>query len=165
MAPRKWMARATSSLPVPLSPETSTGVRVSFSREIMRRTSWMFAEAPMIPSRLSSVLTRSRKNAFFVTKRFFDVVVGAELHGIDGGLNGTMAGHDSDFGMRKQSLCLTQKFDTGLRGELEVGEDQVGSFLLDTSDRGFDAFGLAAGIAERISDRHTQLANALLIGD
>ena len=39
MAPRKSIARATSSLPVPLSPETSTGVRESFKRETMRSTS------------------------------------------------------------------------------------------------------------------------------
>ena len=38
MVPRKCSARATSSLPVPLSPEIRTGVRVSLSREIMRRT-------------------------------------------------------------------------------------------------------------------------------
>ena len=37
--PRKWMARATSSLPVPLSPVIRTGVRLSLRRETIRRTS------------------------------------------------------------------------------------------------------------------------------
>ena len=36
--PRKCSARATSSLPVPLSPQISTGVRVSLSRETSRST-------------------------------------------------------------------------------------------------------------------------------
>ena len=73
-APRKWMARATSSLPVPLSPEINTGVRVSFSREIMRSTSCMPAEVPMIPSRFSSVLTFSRRKAFSLTRRTFSAM-------------------------------------------------------------------------------------------
>src|SRR6266581_2163955 len=68
------MARAASSLPVPLSPAINTGVRVSFSREIMRKTSWIFAELPMIPSRFSSVVTLSRKNSFSVTRRTFSAM-------------------------------------------------------------------------------------------
>ena len=43
------MARATNSLPVPLSPVISTGVRVSCRRETTRSTSWILADEPTIP--------------------------------------------------------------------------------------------------------------------
>src|ERR1700733_6102183 len=34
-------------------------------------------------------------------KGFLDVIVGALAHGVDGGFNRTMAGHDGDFGARQ----------------------------------------------------------------
>src|SRR5207302_11059248 len=109
--PRKWRARAASSFPVPLSPEMSTGVRVSLSREIMRSTSWMCDELPMMPSRLSAAVTLAQKLVFrdkvhffrhalqqqahfLHAKRFFDVVVGPQLHGVHGGFDRSMPGHD-----------------------------------------------------------------------
>ena len=47
---RLWIARATSSLPVPLSPVTSTRVSCPATRRIVWNTSRMPREVPMIPS-------------------------------------------------------------------------------------------------------------------
>ena len=48
--PEKWRARATSSLPVPLSPVTTTEASAFFSRAIMLRTCRMAALLPWRPS-------------------------------------------------------------------------------------------------------------------
>ena len=64
------MARATNSLPVPLSPETSTGVRVSFKpRDHSQHILNVCRDAPINPveHRLPH-LTRAQ-NSFSVTRR------------------------------------------------------------------------------------------------
>ena len=66
------MARATSSLPVPLSPVIRTGVCVSFRREIMRSTSWIFADAPTMPcSSVFRVHALAQKFVLFHQANFF----------------------------------------------------------------------------------------------
>jgi hypothetical protein len=69
---------------------------------------------------------------FFDTERFFDIVVGAELHGVNGGFDGAMPRHDCDFRAWKERLGLPKKFDARLRGKLQVGEDEIGCLLLDS---------------------------------
>src|SRR5207248_2467783 len=68
------MARATSSLPVPLSPVISTGVRVSFKRATNRSTSWIFVDEPTMALSCISVLTCSRSVWFSITRRTFSAV-------------------------------------------------------------------------------------------
>src|SRR5580704_2368341 len=54
---------------------------------------------------------------FFDAKGLFDVVVGTKFHGIDGRLDGAMAGHDGDFGSGHQRFDLAQEFDARLAGK------------------------------------------------
>ena len=46
---RSWMARATSSLPVPVSPVMRTVLRDSATSSSLRMTSWMALLRPTIP--------------------------------------------------------------------------------------------------------------------
>ena len=46
---RSWMARATSSLPVPVSPVMSTVLRVRATRSMVEMTSSMARLVPTIP--------------------------------------------------------------------------------------------------------------------
>ena len=46
---RSWMARASSSFPVPVSPITSTVLLDSATRSACRMTSWMTRLRPTIP--------------------------------------------------------------------------------------------------------------------
>ena len=54
-------------------------VRVSLRREIIRNTSWILAEVPMMPPRFSSASTRSRKNWFSLPGAPFPPCVAADM--------------------------------------------------------------------------------------
>ena len=60
----KWIARATSSLPVPDSPVISTleSVRATFS--IRRKTCWMLSPLPMMFSKLYLSRNSRRRKRF-----------------------------------------------------------------------------------------------------
>ena len=112
---RSWMARATSSLPVPLSPSTSTEESVGATRSTMRSTSSICglrgddaAERPGAGSSWARRATFSRRSWPFSaalriedvqlldSRRLGQVVVGAELHGLHRGGHLLEAGHDDD---------------------------------------------------------------------
>ena len=61
---RSWMARATSSLPTPLSPETSTVVRDGATRSMSEKSSRIGALFPIIPP------LRVRSASFFRSETF-----------------------------------------------------------------------------------------------
>ena len=99
------MLRATSSLPVPLSPCTSTGLSLAATRVIMASTSRISALSPTIvgqpvPAVMTSLSAEfSRRSAFFsaalaTTSRssaflhgLANEVVGAEPHRLHGRLD------------------------------------------------------------------------------
>jgi len=56
---------------------------------------------------------------------FGDVVVGAELHGGDGGGDGGVAGHEEDIDAGFAGIDLEEEVETGHGGQDEVGEDDV----------------------------------------
>ena len=118
----------------------------------------MLADVPMMPSRFSSVLTRSRKNQanffrhalqqqahLFHAKRLLDVVISAKLHGIDCGFDGAVAGHNGHFRTRQQALDLPQEFDARLGRELEVGQHEVRYIRIEAREGSFRAFRFDAG--------------------
>src|SRR6266852_1623679 len=65
---------------------------------------------------------------FFHAEGFFDVIVGPQLHGIDGGFDGAVAGHDGYFGARQKNLDLAKQLNPAESRKLEIGEDKVGDF-------------------------------------
>ena len=60
-APSRWMACAASSLPVPLSPSTSTGASTVATLRIDANTSCMRALVPSMPSKSEAVCCRSSR--------------------------------------------------------------------------------------------------------
>ena len=56
---RLWIARATSSLPVPLSPTISTGAIVAATRSMRVKTSRIRREPPTMPSKTSEPVSAS----------------------------------------------------------------------------------------------------------
>ena len=124
------MARATSSLPVPLSPSTSTDGSVGATRSTRRRTSsirglrvddaagrpgslelgaqdHVLAQEPALLGRLADRGCRAPR----CLRRLGQVVVGAELHGLDRGGHLLEAGHDDDLRGLREILQLAQHLD------------------------------------------------------
>ena len=60
-APRRWMAWAASSLPVPLSPSTSTGASTVATLRIEANTSCIRGLVPSMPSKAEAVCCRSSR--------------------------------------------------------------------------------------------------------
>ena len=112
---RSWSARATSSLPVPLSPVTSTVASVSATRAMI---SWTFCIAGLVADELGARLRRARPRRggaspprggarFWSARstattscvdleRLGDEVVGAGAHRGDRGLERAERGDDDD---------------------------------------------------------------------
>ena len=84
----RWMLRATSSLPVPLSPCTSTGLSLTATRAITARTSRISGLLPTMVGRPSRrVMTSlsaefSRRSAFFSKAFSTTSRSSAFLHGL-----------------------------------------------------------------------------------
>src|SRR5579885_103613 len=64
LTPRKWIDRATSSLPVPLSPSTKTGCRCWLTFSIILYTRCIFGEIPINPPKPGRVRSCSRRTRF-----------------------------------------------------------------------------------------------------
>ena len=67
--PATWIARATSSLPVPLSPVIRMLIRVSLTRSIRSNTACMASEVPMMFWYWSRSLSSSRSARFSLVNR------------------------------------------------------------------------------------------------
>ncbi|KFF34154.1 hypothetical protein G039_0319170 [Pseudomonas aeruginosa VRFPA01] len=59
----RWQARASSSLPVPVSPRISTLAEVSPTLAISSRSAWIAGERPMIRCARSCLPANWRRNA------------------------------------------------------------------------------------------------------
>ena len=113
---RSWRARATRSLPVPLSPSIRMVASVIATVEMRWKTSRMAGDAPTISPIRSAVRPRSssRRRAFsassarsrpsrstsrdhcLVAERLLDVVRRADPHGLDRLLDRPVPGHEDD---------------------------------------------------------------------
>ena len=149
---RAWMLRATTSLPVPLSPVTSTVVRVGASFSTSWRTSRMGGDSPRISSPPAAprpdlvaeepVLGHERP----VLERLLEhqaellhleglqhVVVGPELHGLHGVLGGGEGGHDHHLGPGRLGLHGAEQVEPRLAAEPQVAHHQVGLALAEAA--------------------------------
>ena len=100
---------------------------------------------------------------FFDAEGFFDVVVSTQFHGVNGGFNRTVAGHDGHFRARQGALDLLEELDTSEVGEFQIGEDEVRRIGFEAGDAGFSALRFLAKEAQRGADGHAQAANALFV--
>ena len=138
-----WIAFATSSLPVPLSPVMSTVASVGAilhdapehladrSRaaddvlelvallELDREERHLAGEAAVV-DRLADL-----DEQFLLGERLLDVVERAEAHGLDGALDGAVRGHHDDLGHRLRRLDGAQDVDAVVRAHPEIGEHDV----------------------------------------
>jgi len=78
-------------------------------------------------------------------KRFEDVIAGARLHGVDGGLDGAVGGHHDDRNAGVDTFERVEKFEAGHAGELEIGDDDIGGVLAEDLQGGFGV-GCDAGL-------------------
>src|SRR5258707_900610 len=97
------------------------------------------------------------------SERFGDVVVGAQLHRLNGGFDGAVPSHQRDFGAGQQAFYLLQKLQSRHARHDHVCQHHVGGLLFKQSQRGFTALRFAARKAERLTDCHAELADTLLV--
>ena len=144
-----WMALATSSLPVPLSPVISTVAYVGAIWRSLATTACMAGELPMTPSkpnfslscRCSSMLERCKpsrlrrlvgdRSQLVDIERFGQISRGPGLHGGDGRLDRAMAGEDHDFGVRQLPFGLGQDLEPANPLHDQVGDDDVEVVFFD----------------------------------
>ncbi len=117
-------ARATSSLPVPLSPWIRMALSLGPARSIKRKTSCIAGDRPIISDlgwpRSSRALScdvlftqlpplegfLDQLLQFLQRKRLGQVVVGAQFHGLHGRLDGALARQHDEFAFRRGLLEL-----------------------------------------------------------
>ena len=98
-------------------------------------------------------------------ERFADVVVGAELHGLDRGLHRAVAGHDRDLGAGKHLLHSFEEGEPGHVGHHHVGKNDVRGLFFEQGQGRLAAVGFHADEPEAFAHGHAELANALLVVD
>ncbi len=147
-----WIAWATSSLPVPVSPWISTLASVGAIRGSLSITSFIAGLEPMTPSkpncsssrRFSSTLVRRSRSAgagllrhgpqLVDVQRLEQVVEGALLHGRDGRGNRAVAGDQDHLGVGQDLLGAGQDAQAVDVVHHQVGDDDVEGVLLDPPD-------------------------------
>src|SRR5437764_964570 len=95
--------------------------------------------------------------------RFESAGEGAALHCLDRALDGPVAGHHCDFGPRQRALKFFKELEPVHVGELQVSQDQVRRVRVDVSKRCLSTINLRRDEPQRITDRDTELADALLV--
>ena len=138
-----WIARATSSLPVPLSPSTRIVERDGPARRTSSNTLRMpggladdapeaeaqrelLAQAPVLlgqPPRLGA-LAQGQEH-FLVLEGLRDVVEGAEAHRLDGALDRGVGRHDHDDGVGIAPQDVAQHVEARPVGQHQVEQDDV----------------------------------------
>ena len=99
------------------------------------------------------------------SKGLGNVIVGAELHGLDGGFDGAVAGHDGDFDAGVGALGLLQEFESGHARHDHVGEHHVHGLFLEQRQSRVAALGFKTEEAKRFADGHAEAADGLLVID
>ena len=126
-----------------------------------------FAEIEIFFDEADLVGHAAQEEAQFVerSKGLGNVIVGAEFHGLDGGFDRSVAGHDGDFDAGVSALDLLQKFESGHARHDHVGEHHVDGLFLEQGEGGVAALGFEAEEAERLADGHAEAADGLLVVD
>ena len=144
-------ARATSSLPVPLSPCTKTVASVGATRAIMSKTAFICSdEATIWPGvKFWSFSTVERKRAtsclrcwrslarptasrqFFAIDGLGEIVDGTIFHRGDGGFNRAVTGEHDDFGLGIARFGGLKHVHARNAVEIEIGQDDVEIGLAD----------------------------------
>ena len=137
------MARATSSLPVPLSPVIRTVELVGATARTISNSVAIAGETPITgrargpgpTSRLEPDVLLAQAAVgervahddpqLVDVERLQDVGFGAQLAGGDGRLGGAVRGHHHDRGLRRGGLDVAQDLDAVAVGQPHVGEHEV----------------------------------------
>ena len=145
LLPSVWMARATSSLPVPDSPVTSTVASASAARSTTRNRRRIGSDWPTIsPSRPFSgapgaQLARQparphlrqgrldRGADLLVGERLDEVLVRAEAHGLDRRLHRRVRGHHDHLHVAALRAHAPEHLDAVDAGHRQVAQDDVGA--------------------------------------
>ena len=152
----KWSARATSSLPVPLSPRIRMVLSVSATRSIILKTSCilgriadelvelvflleLFAEVDVF--RNGVVVGQGALDAqaqIIHLERLLQVVERPFLHGVHRRLDGRVGGDEDDGGGRTERARLLQNLQTVRAGfvQIKVSDDQFGALRFEGFHRG-----------------------------
>ena len=139
----KWIAFASSSFPVPLSPYSRTVVSVCATREAISVTSCMARDPAIMFSKENRSATTSRRRRFscfnaatssdfssndaklLARERFGQVVEGATFHRINGRGNCPVRRQHDDREIRLQGLQPGEQFHAVHLRHLHIGQDQV----------------------------------------
>ena len=124
-----------------------------------------FAEIEILFHEANLVGHAAQEKAQFVERSegLGNVIVGAQLHGLDRRFDRSVAGHDGDFDAGMGALNLLQKFDSRHARHDHVGEHHVDGLLLEQGEGGVPALGFQAEEAERLADGHAEAADGLLV--
>ena len=145
----RWMARATSSLPVPLSPVISTGTSVGATRAICLKSSCIAGDWPISASRAAALGRRPalhgrvrpcrppRDSSARLTDRgglievegLDQVIERSSLHGPDGGLEVAERGDDDDRRRADQLAKLPDGREAVDPRQANVEHDGIGGVL------------------------------------
>ena len=143
-AERAWIARATSSLPVPLSPVMSTVVLKSAILEMVRKMSsisralgedrlelvllldLLLERAVLAAQRLALLGLAQREDDLVRLERLAHVVVGARLHRLDGEVDVAVGAHHDDRRRVLLGLERAEQIEPAHARHAHVGEDDVG---------------------------------------
>ncbi len=173
-APCVWMARATISLPVPLSPVSKTLAGASATRRTISITSCIAALFPTMSPSAERALALGAQRAVLVDdgallerlldgrskrlvrKRLLHVVVRALAHRFDRLLGRRVRGDHDDLRRVVASTRVLEHVHPGAIRHQQVGDDDVvGRHFVDASDRGadrLDDIDVVAGAPEEESE-------------
>jgi hypothetical protein len=90
-----------------------------------------------------------------------EVVLGAELDGLDGAVDGAERRHHHHHGARRSGARLLQQPDAVEAGHLQVGEDQVGPRTLPELAQRLEAVGRGLGLVALLAEDLERAARAL----
>src|ERR1700744_1868328 len=136
--------RATTSFPVPLSPVMSTDTLLGATRSMSAKMSCIFLEEPTSEPRTPFSRSLRRGEVRFSpglalagsvgedhfeargVDRLLDEVIGAELHGLDGAIDGALCGEQDDTLLVGKLAETVQQLDAIHAGHLHVGDHDAG---------------------------------------
>ena len=148
----RWISRASSSLPVPLSPRMSTVAdsfailctRSTMSRAILLEPttnsrsvcSATCAERQHLPIQVLPLAgVPHERSQLVVVEILGDVVIGAVLHGLHGGLNFTNRRDHDDLDQAEVLLDDPQHFEAADAGQADVEHHQIDVLAVEDRQR------------------------------
>ena len=173
-----WTARATSSLPVPLSPVISTVSGVGATCAIRSRSVRMAALEPIISGGTAPLPCPCGRRVLphhaavpqglahepfelIDVERFFDVIEGPVPHGLDGRRHRGVGGDHHHLRVEPALFDLDDEFHAVHAGHFQIGHDAIELFALQQLqrlERAGRAVHLVAGGAKHLGHRFAGLA-------